>query len=246
MSLGATTVGPLRYCTQCGKPLLLAAQFCTACGASVGIARVQAAIPLAAHDLFIEALRLTLAEDSAVPAMPLMQKALAIGLMPSDEVEARMVLADGYRQIAGTSGLPEHKMVETVEFQQCIVQIERAFELDRAGSLGFFSKPLNIGRLTSLDTMYTMASHAKEELEGTAAAIAYLAAKLGAVSYLKRPPLLVSLLRLADLYRTRGAFEDAAQCLRKILNTAPLYPADQELNDKLRAAARQMLNDGLG
>jgi tetratricopeptide (TPR) repeat protein len=196
-----------------------------------------------AEAFLVEAMKVALAEGSEIPAMPFLQKALAIGLAPKDEVEARLSLGGGYREIFGNSGLSWQKMVEANEFRQCLVEIEKAFELDRKGSLGFFSQPLSIGRLQHLDLMYTLAAQAKQEQEGTDAAIAYLAAKLAAVDYLKRPPLLASLLRLADLYRGRGAFEDAARCLRKVLGTEPLYPADQERNEEFRETARQMISE---
>src|SRR5437879_4397176 len=156
MSSGPTNAPLLTYCTQCGKSLQLGARFCTACGAAVVAGKPQTTTPSngIANDLFIEALKLTLAKDSAIPAMPLLQKALASGFAPDDEVEARLSLSQGYREIVGNSGLPWQKMVETNEFRQCIIEIEKAFELDQAGSLGFFSQPLNIGRLKHADLMY--------------------------------------------------------------------------------------------
>jgi hypothetical protein len=197
----------------------------------------------AGKDLFVEAIKLSLEKGSGIPAIPLLQKALALGLAPGDEVFARHALGEGYREIFGNSGLPWRKMVETNEFHQSMAEIEKAFELDSVGSLGFFSQPLNIGRLEHLDLMYTLAADAKKEQDGTDAATGYLAGKLRAVEYLARPPLLYSLLKLAELYQETGAFEEAARCLRKVVATEPLYPADQERNEELRAKARKMLSD---
>ncbi len=203
------------------------------------------AVPASAagKDIFVEAIKLSLKKGSGIPAIPLLQKALASGLAPGDEVFARHALGEGYREIFSNSGLPWRKIVETNEFHQCMAEIEKAFELDRVGSLVFFSQPLNIGRLEHLDLMYTLAADAKKEQDGTDAAIGYLAGKLRAVEYLARPPLLHSLLKLAELYRETGAIDEAARCLRKVVTTEPLYPADQERNEELRGKARKMLSD---
>ena len=83
------------------------------------------------------------------------------------------------------------------------MEIEKAFELDRVGSLGFFAQPLNIGGLKHLDLMYLLAAEAKQEHEGTDAAIAYLAGKLKVVDYLSRPPLLQSLVLRPRDYVTK-------------------------------------------
>jgi len=194
-------------------------------------------------DLFVEAIKLSLEKGSGIPAMPLLQKALALGLTPGDEVFARHALGEAYREIFGNSGLPWRQMVETNEFHQGMTEIEKAFELDRVGSLGYFSQPLNIGRLKHLDLMYTLAADAQKERDGNDAAIDYLAGKLRAVDYLARPPLLQSLLKLAELYREVGAFEETGRCLREVVNTEPLYPADQEHNEEVRGRARQMLSE---
>jgi hypothetical protein len=175
--------------------------------------------------------------------MPLLQRALAIGLPPRDEVLARKSLAGGYREIFGNSGLSSRQMVETNEFRQSMAELERAFELDREHSVGFFSEPLNAGTLYTLDAMYEAEAKVKIEREGVDAAFSYLYAKLSLVDYLPRPPLLWSLLKLAELYRMRGAIEYAALCLHKVLGTAPLYPADQERNSEVRNKAYQMLRE---
>src|ERR1700733_648079 len=163
MSSGAATAGPLMYCTTCGKPIQSGARFCTACGSTVGLGQSPtiAASSVAGKGLFVEALKLGLAKGSGIPAMPLLQKALALGLSPEDQVEAHFSLGGGYREIFGNSGLSWQKMVETNEFKQCKVEIEKAIELDRMGSFGFFSEPLNIGRLRQLDVMYTLEARAK-------------------------------------------------------------------------------------
>src|SRR6266704_2692753 len=146
MSSGATGVAPARNCAKCGKPLELGSRFCNACGAAVGPAESPTIGTARApgKDLFVEAIKLSLEKGSGIPAMPVLQKALALGLAPGDEVFARHALGEGYREIFGNSGLPWRKMVETNEFHQCMAEIEKAFELDCVGSLGFFSQPLNI------------------------------------------------------------------------------------------------------
>jgi TonB family protein len=230
---------------MCGAPSELAARFCIPCGAAIGspVSLPIAELPKAGEDLLIEAMKVCLAENSGIPAMPLLQRALALGLAPKDEVEARLSLGEAYREIFGNSGLTWQEMVKANEFHQCTMEIEKAFALDRAGSLGFFLEPLNIGRLRQLDLMYTLAAQAEQEQGGTDSAIAYLAGKLKAVDYLQRPPLLACLVRLGDLYRQRGSLEDAARCLTKVLGTAPLYPADDERNGELRGKAQQLLGE---
>lgn len=154
-----------------------------------------------------------------------------------------MTLGEGYREILANRQMPLDSWSEASESYQWMAEIEKAFELDRAGSLGFFLKPLNVGRCRLLDVMYTLAARAKKEQEGPDAAIAYLAGKLGTVEYLQRPPLLSSLVELADLYRQRGALPDATRCLSRVIATEPLYPADEEWNLELREKARQILSE---
>jgi hypothetical protein len=245
MSSGATNAAPLRYCTRCGKQLTVGAGFCNACGSPTGLAGPQGTAPsnTEAQDLFEQAGMLSLAKGSDVPAIPLLQRALAIGLAPKDEVFARWSLAGGYREIFGNSGLSSRQMVETREFRQSMLELERAFELDRMYLLGFFSQPLMTGSLDRLDAMYEAEAKFKIEREGVDAAFSYLSAKLKLVDYLPRPPLLWSLLKLAELNRKRGAIEDAVRCLNKVLGTAPLYPADEERNSKVRGKAYQALRE---
>jgi tetratricopeptide (TPR) repeat protein len=175
--------------------------------------------------------------------MQLLQKALELGLTARDQAQAHLSLGEGYREVVGNSGLPWQNMVEASEFRQGVLEIERALEIDRAGSLGFFEEPLNIGRLKDLDHMYNLVAIAKEKQEGAGAAITYLAPKMRAVEHLSRPPLLLSLLRLAEFYKDAGAIEDARRCLHKILKTGPLYPADEERNGELRGKAQEMLSE---
>ena len=188
-------------------------------------------------------MKISLGEGSDIPAMPLFQRALALGLAPRDQVFAHEALSGAYREIVGNSGLAWRRMVEQSEFRQCMIEIEKAFELDRAGSLGFFSEPLHIGSLKQVDVMYTLAARLKQEQEGTEAAISYLVGKLRAVEYLARPPLLQSLIELGKLYIQAGNVQDATTCLQKVIGTKPLYPADKESNSELCETARQMLQD---
>ncbi len=235
MSSGATNAAPLRYCTKCGKQLRVGAGFCCACGSPVTAPSSEA------QDLFGQAGILALAKGSYVAAMPLLQRALAIGLAPNDEVFARWHLAGAYRELFGNSGLSYRQMFETKEFRQSMSEIERAFELDRTYSLGFFSQPHMTGTLEPYDTMYEAESRIKVEREGVDAASSYLSAKLKLVDYLARPPLLWSLLMMAALNQERGAIEEAIRCLNTVLGTKPLYPADEERNSKVRRKAHQSL-----
>jgi tetratricopeptide (TPR) repeat protein len=245
MSFGATGAAPSANCTKCGKALKVEARFCTGCGTAIESTEalaVETANP-AGHELFCEAIRVMLAKNSGIPAMPLLQKALLLGLSPRDQAQAHLALGEGYREIVGNSGLPWQKIVQASEFRNGILEIERALEIDRAGSLRFFEEPLNIGRLEDLDHMYNLDAIAKEKQEGTEAAIMYLAPKMRAIEHLSRPPLLLSLLRLAEFYKDTGAIENASKCLRQILKTEPLYPADEERNGELRGKAQEMLGE---
>jgi tetratricopeptide (TPR) repeat protein len=245
MSFGATGAAPSASCMKCGKALKVEARFCTGCGTaieSIEAPAVETQNP-AAHELFCEAITVTLAKNSGIPAMPLLQRALALGLSPRDQAQAHLALGEGYREIVGNSGLPWQKIVEASEFRDGILEIEKALEIDRAGSLRFFEEPLNIGRLEDLDHMYNLEAIAKEKQEGTEAAIMYLAPKMRAIEHLRRPPLLLSLLRLAEFYKDTGAIENASKCLRQILKTEPLYPADEERNGELRGKAQEMLGE---
>lgn len=245
MSFGATGAAPASTCEKCGKALEAGARFCTGCGTAIESRDALAveAPTAAGEELLWEAMKVSLAENSGIPAMPLLQKALALGLAPRDQAQAHLCLGEGYREIVGNSGIPWQKMVEANEFRQGILEIEKALEVDRAGSLGFFEEPLNIGRLKDLDHMYNMEAMAKEKQEGADAAITFLAPKMRAVEHLSRPPLLLSLSRLAEFYKDTGAVEDARRCLHKILKTEPLYPADEERNREVRGKARQMLDE---
>lgn len=245
MSSGANIATPVRFCTQCGKPLGSGIRFCNACGARTGLDSPEPIKPPnpEAQNLFKEALLEALAKQSGIPVMPLLQRALVIGLLPKDEVEAHLMLGEGYREIFGNQDLSWQQMVQTNEFQRSMVEVETALELDRIRALGVFAEPLNIGRLQNLDLMYELAADAKRESVGIDAAISYLAQKLKLVEYLATPVLLRTLLKLATLYRERGASQEAVACLQKVLRTSPLYPADQERNDELRRRAHQMLSE---
>lgn len=245
MSSGVTSPTPAAYCTNCGSRLQNSARFCSRCGTAVKFANnpVPPALPASGEDLFVQALTLSLAKNSNIPAIPLLQNALELGLDPKEQAEAHLSLGEAYREIVGNSGLSWQKMVEAREFGQCLGEVEKALELDRTCSIGFFGKPLNIGRLKDLDLMYTLAARAKQEQEGLEAAVAYLSGKLKAVDYLPRPPLLLSLVELGDLYRRSGAFESAVECLQKVLGTEPLYPADEERNEEVRANAGRILSE---
>jgi len=184
----------------------------------------------------------TLAKNSAIPVIPVLQEAIKLGLTPQDEVQARLMMGEAYSEIFGNSGLPAEKMIDATEFGQCMSAIESALELDRTRSLGFFSELLNIGRLRDLDEMYRLTAQVRQTQLGTDWAITFLAAKLRLVEYLSRPPLLISLLQLATLHWEQGTIEEARGCLSKVIRTEPLYPADKERNEDLRGIARQMLS----
>jgi tetratricopeptide (TPR) repeat protein len=245
MSFGATGAAPAAKCNKCGKAFEAGARFCTGCGTAIGPtdALANKAPNTAGEEFLWEAMKVSLAENSGIPAMQLLQKALELGLAPRDQAQAHLSLGEAYREVVGNSGLPWQNMVEASEFRQGILEIEKALEIDRAGSLGFFEEPLNVGRLKDLDHMYNLQAIAKEKQQGAAAAIAYLAPKMRAVEHLSRPPCLLSLLKLAEFYKDTGAIEDASRCLRKILKTEPLYPADGERNGELREKAQQMLSE---
>jgi tetratricopeptide (TPR) repeat protein len=237
MSPGASNAASLRYCTRCGKQITVGAVFCHACGSPITAPSSEA------QDLFEQAGMLSLAKGSNIPAIPMLQRALAIGLAPNDEVFARWSLAAGYREIFGNSGLSSWQMVETNEFRQSMFELERAFELDRTCSLGFFSQPHMAATLYRLDAMYETETKIKIKREGADAALSYLSAKLNLVDYLPRPPLLWSLLMLAALYRDRGAIEDAIRCLHKVIGAKPLSPGDEERYSKDRGKAHQALRE---
>ena len=193
--------------------------------------------------MFHQAIVLALQEDSATAAMPLWQKAIALGLPPQDQVFARFALGEGYYQIVINSGLSWQEMVDTNEFRQGMTEMEKALQLDRDSSGGYFLEALQLGRLRDLDLMYKLATDLKHEREGCEAALTFLIVKMKAVEYIPRPPLLLALLTLANMYREKEAYEDAVRCLRKVLDTQPLYPADEERNEQMRGAAQQTLNE---
>ena len=127
MSATGNSTAPARYCTNCGNAVQSGARFCTNCGVAVASAEPKTTTPSRtdAEKLFVDALKLGLAEGSSIPAIPLLHQALAIGLSPKDEVPAHLMLGEGYREIFGNSGLTWREMVASREFQQCMVEIEK-------------------------------------------------------------------------------------------------------------------------
>src|SRR6478609_7575967 len=125
MYSGESSAAPLGYCTKCGNPFRSGARFCSKCGAAVGppANATIATSETAGTEFFIEALKVALEKNSSIPAIPLLQKALTLGIAPENEVHARLSLGEGYREIVGNCGLPWQKMVEMNEFDECLIEI---------------------------------------------------------------------------------------------------------------------------
>jgi len=137
-----------------------------------------------ASELLDEARVAALSKGSSTAAMPYAEKAISLGLPKEKELEARGMLASGFREIAGNSGLSPDQMEVSTEFSRAIEEFEKAANLDREGSFNHYSDPLQRASLRYMDFMCLMRAGRIRETEGRQAAISFLQDKVAAYDYL--------------------------------------------------------------
>jgi predicted amidophosphoribosyltransferase len=227
------TTGTLQatVCISCGDVIELNANFCTACGAAVAN---KSRTPSQEH---LAKARIASVQNRAEDAIREFREALALGLSPKEEVDARAGLANQLSRVAEAKTSSFDELLQSPLGRDSIGQMELAFALDREQQTGHFVGP-HRSEIWNVDIIYVLIA---QNIEVRAGAVDYLKTKLALCDYLPTCPLLHVLYHLASVYHDNSNEEAAEATLLQLVFSQPVYLFGDDREAELRKDAANAL-----
>jgi hypothetical protein len=195
------------------------------------------------HVHYIRALKYAMADGRSSDVITELRKALAYGLRPDDEVDARFNLGLALQEAAAEVMSSAADFLNSPIFKEGLGMMESAAVLDRQGNFGHFVDPLNRALLRRLDYIYLLMFDTMPDQTTHAAEIMFLEQKLRLFDYLPTNPLLKVLLKVAALHASEGRKDIARGYLMKLNRSEPVDRVDEKGGEMdVRTRARNLLS----